>query len=157
MDTKESRLPPIGAHRTTTRTRDAIVIKHKLAGATNVQALRKAGYAPSTIVQQGPMRRINGELCAALERQGLTADAMAGHIIEGLNATSPLIRKGEIVEGSEGTKDYRARAVYARIAVDVCGDVAPRKHELSGSAILDVNVKREEATAVWGQIGKGDE
>ncbi len=153
MITKERRLPAIDTSRNATRRRDAILLKEKLNGATNTEALTTAGYAVSTIHSQHPIRRINGELCEELTRQGLTVQAFAGHIIKGLNATAPIIRKGEIVPGSEGMEDWRTRSTYARITVDVCGDVAPRKHELSGSATLDVNVKREEATEVWSKLG----
>ncbi len=146
----------IGTSRLDTRRRDVILLKEKLKGKSNKAALTAAGYSVTTIKQQGPMRRINGELCAEMERQGLTVQAFAGHIIEGLKATAPIIRKGEIVPGSEGMEDWRTRSTYARLTADVSGDIASRKVELSGSATLDVNVKREEATAVWGKLGVDD-
>ena len=157
MSNKVDKQGTLGLNRAT-RVRDAIIIKEKLAGATNTQAMRKAGYAETTVYSQAPMRRINGELCTELQAQGLTTQAFAGSIIEGLKATSPIISRGEIVKDEDGKErfipDFRARATYAKLVAEVSGDLAPRKVDASGSITLDVNVKREEATAVWGQIGK---
>ena len=158
---KDAQTPTVG-HGRSPRVRVQRALAGVLAGKTRTQACLDAGYSPSTASTQQArtLRRVNGELCEALERKGFGVDALADKIIAGANAEQAVYH--DVWEKSpEGTEfqrmrkvemvpDPRTAALYTRQVIDVSGDAAPVKVEHSGS--IEVAEKRKAHAATVNRL-----
>ena len=126
-------------------------LQHHLNGETKQKACELAGYAKTTARHHATaiLRRVQGELCEELERQGLDAPTFAGSLIDGLKATQRQYFNGEVVDE---TPDFRARAQFSKMVIDVCGDAAPVKHDHTHEGHVTVVQIRKEQTRLENAI-----
>lgn len=118
--------------------RERKLLKGVMAGLTQAEAARRAGYSPKSASQLASETlakpKLQSALEAAMEKAGITDETLATVIKEGLAAdkvVAHVVNKEGLPDLIE-RPDHAVRHKFAETAIDVKGTKAAKKVQVSG-------------------------